>query len=147
MRSPCYRPPFSSFFFGFFWHFLVFFCWSQQMGLVFNLIVALIFYFANWYNSFLRRLNHFFAFFGFFVLSMLILVDVTNYYFLIFGWEMIGVTSYFLIKYFFGRDLSQNGSLQAIFLNRFRDFCLFSFLFLETTFLYIPFFRFFGCFG
>jgi len=39
------------------------------------------------------------------------------------------------IKYFFGRDLSQNGSLQAIFLNRFRDFCLFSFLFLETTFL------------
>jgi len=33
------------------------------------------------------------------------------------------------------RDLAQNGSLQAIFLNRFRDFCLFSFLLLETSFL------------
>jgi len=111
------------------------FCWSQQIGLVFVLIVSLIFYFANWYNSFLRRLNHFFGFFGFFVLSMLILVDVINYYFLIFRWEMIRVISYFLIKNFFSRDLAQNGSLQAIFLNRFRDFCLFSFLILEVTFL------------
>jgi len=48
---------------------------------------------------------------------------------------MIRVISYFLIKSFFSRDLAQNGSLQAILLNRFRDFCLFSFLILETTFL------------
>jgi len=121
-------------FFAFLGFFSVF-CWSQQLGLVFALIVSLIFYFANWYNSFLGGINHFFGFFGFFVLSMLILVDVMNYYFLIFRWEMIGVISYFLIKNFFSRDLAQNGSLQAIFLNRFRDFCLFSFLILEATFL------------
>jgi len=48
---------------------------------------------------------------------------------------MIRVISFFLIKNFFARDLAQNGSLQAIFLNRFRDFCLFSFLLLEISFL------------
>jgi len=101
---------------------------------VFILIVSLIFYFANWYNSFLRGLYHFFGFFGFFVLSILFLVDVINYYFLILRWEMMGIISYFLIKYFFGRDLAQNRSLQAMFLNRFRDFCLFGFLILEVTF-------------
>jgi len=43
--------------------------------------------------------------------------------------------SFFLIKNFFRRDLAQNGSMQAIFLNRFGDFCIFSFLVLELTFL------------
>merc|ERR1719474_161036 len=43
--------------------------------------------------------------------------------------------SYFLIKNFLSRDLAQNGSMQAIFLNRFRDFCLFHFLLCETLFL------------
>jgi len=54
---------------------------------------------------------------------------------LIFGWEIIGIISYFLIKSFFARDLAQNGATQALFLNRFRDFCLFNFLLLETSFL------------
>lgn len=45
------------------------------------------------------------------------------------------VISYFLIKNFLARDLAQNGSMQAIFLNRFRDFCLFHFLFCESLFL------------
>jgi len=102
---------------------------------VFVTIVSTIFYFRGWYNSFLRGLLHFFRFFRFFVSSMYFMVDCSNYYFLILGWEIMRVMSYFLIKNFLSRDLAQNGSMQAIFLNRFRDFCLFHFLLCETLFL------------
>lgn len=66
---------------------------------------------------------------------MVLLVDANNFYFLILGWEIIRVLSYFLIITFNSRYLAQNGSILAFLTNRIRDFFLFLWVVGECSFL------------
>jgi len=67
--------------------------------------------------------------------AIVLIVDINNFYFLILGWEIIRVLSYFLIITFNSRFLAQNGSMLAFLVNRVRDFFLFFWLVGEFSFL------------
>jgi NADH:ubiquinone oxidoreductase subunit 5 (subunit L)/multisubunit Na+/H+ antiporter MnhA subunit len=111
--------------------FALFFAVDGFLVKVFCLIVSVILYFANWYNAFFGGVAQFFALFFTFIFSILCLVEGSNYYFLVLGWEMMGFMSYFLIGLFFAREQAQSSALLALLSNRFRDFCLFCFLFFD----------------
>merc|ERR1719213_1369529 len=53
------------------------------------------------------------------------MVEITSCYFLIVGWERMGVCSYYLISTFSGRKLANASSAGALAYNRIRDIFLF----------------------
>lgn len=103
--------------------------------MVFFTVVIGIIYFANWYLSVTSSLVVFYSQFLVFQLAIVLLVDINNFYFLILGWEIMGVLSYFLIMTFNSRFLAQNGSILAFLVNRVGDFFLFFWLVSELSFL------------
>jgi len=106
-----------------------------NVSVVFFTVVIGIIYFANWYLSVTSSLVVFYSQFLVFQLAIVLLVDINNFYFLILGWEIMGVLSYFLIMTFNSRFLAQNGSILAFLVNRVGDFFLFFWLVSELSFL------------
>ncbi|MEU2702027.1 NADH-quinone oxidoreductase subunit L [Micromonospora aurantiaca] len=66
-----------------------------------------------------RRL--FFAYFNLFVAAMLLLVLGNNYVMLYFGWEGVGLTSYLLISFWYGRPSAATAGKKAFLMNRVGD--------------------------
>ncbi len=64
----------------------------------------------------------FFAYLSLFTFSMLMLVTADNFVQMFFGWEGVGVCSYFLIGYYFDRDSANAASIKAFVVNRVGDF-------------------------
>ncbi|MBU8858386.1 NADH-quinone oxidoreductase subunit L [Micromonospora sp. WMMB482] len=66
-----------------------------------------------------RRL--FFAYFNLFVAAMLLLVLGNNYVMLYFGWEGVGLASYLLISFWYGRPSAATAGKKAFLMNRVGD--------------------------
>ncbi|MBI4837774.1 MAG: NADH-quinone oxidoreductase subunit L, partial [Nitrospirae bacterium] len=64
----------------------------------------------------------FFAYLSLFVFSMLILVMANNFLLLYFGWEAVGLCSYFLIGFWYEKKSAANAGKKAFIVNRFGDF-------------------------
>jgi NADH-quinone oxidoreductase subunit L len=64
----------------------------------------------------------FFAYLSLFTFSMLMLVMANNFMQLYFGWEGVGVCSYFLIGYYFNKKSASDAGKKAFIVNRFGDF-------------------------
>lgn len=64
----------------------------------------------------------FFSYLSLFVFSMLLLVVANNYFFIFFGWEMVGLCSYLLIGYYYDTDSAARASQKAFLFNRLADF-------------------------
>jgi len=122
-------------FFGFLLFYLGLFGLTFNVSVVFFTVAIGIIYFANWYLSVTSSLVVFYSQFLVFQLAIVLLVDMNNFYFLILGWEIMGVLSYFLIMTFNSRFLAQNGSILAFLVNRVGDFFLFFWLVSELSFL------------
>ena len=60
-----------------------------------------------------------------FVLSMILLVSAGNTIVFFLGWEMIGITSYFLINFWFYRTSTLKSAMKAFTFNKFSDACIF----------------------
>lgn len=60
-----------------------------------------------------------------FVLSMIILVSSGNLIVFFFGWELIGLTSFFLINFWSERAGTLKSALKAFTSNKFSDICIF----------------------
>jgi len=120
--------------FVFIFYFLVFSNSSLIIG-VFLSVVSSIVFFANWYLSVNFRIFIFYLQFVTFQLAMVFLIDCNHFYFLILGWEIIGVFSYFLIISFNSRSIAQNRSMLAFLVNRVGDFFLFMWIVCEISFL------------
>ena len=60
-----------------------------------------------------------------FIGGMYNFLELTNWYFCIFGWEMMGVCSFYLIGTFSGRAQAVSSSSLALCINRVGDICLF----------------------
>ncbi len=60
-----------------------------------------------------------------FVVSMVILVTGGNFVILYFGWEMIGITSFFLINFWATRMGTMKASFKAFTFNKISDSCIF----------------------
>src|SRR5580693_3458652 len=63
----------------------------------------------------------FFLYLNLFVASMLILVLANNLLFTFVGWEGVGVCSYWLVSFWFGRDSAASAGQKAFLYNRLAD--------------------------
>jgi LAGLIDADG DNA endonuclease family/Proton-conducting membrane transporter/NADH-Ubiquinone oxidoreductase (complex I), chain 5 N-terminus len=68
--------------------------------------------------------QRFFSYLSLFTFSMLILVCGDSYLLLFVGWELIGVSSYLLINFWYTRLQANKSSLQAMMVNRVGDYFL-----------------------
>ena len=68
-----------------------------------------------------RRYERFFAFLGFFTFSMLGIVLSNNLFFLYVFWELVGLSSYLLIGFFFHKHSAANANKKAFLTNRVGD--------------------------
>jgi NADH-quinone oxidoreductase subunit L len=77
----------------------------------------------------------FFVYLNLFVFSMLLLVLANNLLLTFVGWEGVGVCSYWLVSYWFGRDAAASAGKKAFIYNRIGDagFLLAMFLIFEKT--------------
>ncbi len=64
----------------------------------------------------------FFAYLNLFTFSMLMLVTANNFLQLYFGWEAVGLCSYFLIGYWYQKKSAADAGKKAFIVNRFGDF-------------------------
>lgn len=68
-----------------------------------------------------RRYERFFAFLGFFTFSMFGIVLANNLFFLYVFWELVGLSSYLLIGFFFHKQSAANANKKAFLTNRVGD--------------------------
>ena len=78
--------------------------------------------FSTSYMSGDPRFVKYFVYFIFFVFSMLLLVMSSNFLVMFFGWELVGLSSYFLISFWSEKKEAAKAGNKAFVLNRIGDF-------------------------
>jgi NADH-quinone oxidoreductase subunit L len=66
--------------------------------------------------------SRFFAYLNLFIFSMLILVLANNYLLMFVGWELVGLSSYLLIGFWFEKKSAADAGKKAFIVNRIGDF-------------------------
>ena len=97
---------------------------SSVMLVVVTLISALVHIYSIGYMSHDKHKSRFMAYLSLFTFAMLTLVTADNFLQLFFGWEGVGVCSYFLIGFWFKRDRANAAAIKAFLVNRVGDFGL-----------------------
>ncbi|MBC8412709.1 MAG: NADH-quinone oxidoreductase subunit L [Nitrospira sp.] len=92
------------------------------MLLVVTICGTLIFIYSVGYMHGDEGYYRFFAYLCLFIFSMLVLVMGNNFLVMYFGWEAVGLCSYFLIGFWFNKKSAGDAGKKAFIVNRFGDF-------------------------
>jgi len=97
---------------------------SSVMLVVVTLVSSLVHIYSIGYMSNDPHKPRFMAYLSLFTFSMLTLVTSDNFLQLFFGWEGVGLCSYFLIGFWFKKDSANAAAIKAFVVNRVGDFGL-----------------------
>ena len=95
---------------------------SAVMLVVVTSISALVHIYSIGYMSHDPHKPRFMAYLSLFTFAMLMLVTADNFIQLFFGWEGVGLCSYFLIGFWFKKDTANKAAIKAFVVNRVGDF-------------------------
>jgi NADH-quinone oxidoreductase subunit L len=95
---------------------------TAVMVVVVGIVSCLVHIYSMGYMKGENYYNRFFAYLSFFSFSMLLLVLCDNLFLLFICWELVGVSSYFLIGFFFWKDSAADACKKAFITNRVGDF-------------------------
>ena len=95
---------------------------SAVMLVVVTLVSALVHIYSVGYMSHDPHKPRFMAFLSLFTFAMLMLVTADNFIQLFFGWEGVGLCSYFLIGFWFKKESANAAAIKAFVVNRVGDF-------------------------
>ena len=95
---------------------------SAVMLVVITFISALVHIYSIGYMSHDPHKPRFMSYLSLFTFSMLTLVTSDNFLQLFFGWEGVGLCSYFLIGFWFKRETANAAAIKAFLVNRVGDF-------------------------
>jgi NADH-ubiquinone oxidoreductase chain 5 len=94
------------------------------MLIVVTTISTLVHVYSTEYMSQDPHLTRFMSYLSYFTFFMLILVTADNFIQMFVGWEGVGLCSYLLINFWFGRIQANKSALKAMIINRIGDFGL-----------------------
>lgn len=94
---------------------------TSVMLMVVCIVSFLVHLYSTGYMHGDRRYERFFAFLGFFTFSMIGIVLSNNLFFLYVFWELVGLSSYLLIGFFFHKHSAANANKKAFLTNRVGD--------------------------
>ena len=95
---------------------------SSVMLVVVCLISSIVHIYSIGYMSNDPHKTRFMAYLSLFTFAMLMLVTSDNFLQLFFGWEGVGLCSYFLIGFWFKKDTANAAAIKAFLVNRVGDF-------------------------
>jgi NADH-quinone oxidoreductase subunit L len=97
---------------------------SSVMLVVVTLISSLVHIYSIGYMTHDPHKPRFMAYLSLFTFAMLTLVTADNFLQLFFGWEGVGLCSYFLIGFWFKKEAANAAAIKAFLVNRIGDFGL-----------------------
>ncbi|MDC0150842.1 NADH-quinone oxidoreductase subunit L [Candidatus Pelagibacter sp.] len=95
---------------------------SAIMLVVVTFVSSLVHIYSIGYMSHDPHKPRFMAYLSLFTFAMLMLVTSDNFIQLFFGWEGVGLCSYFLIGFWFKKDSANKAAIKAFVVNRVGDF-------------------------
>jgi NADH-quinone oxidoreductase subunit L len=95
---------------------------SSVMLVVVTSVSALVHIYSIGYMSHDPHKPRFMAYLSLFTFAMLMLVTSDNFIQLFFGWEGVGLCSYFLIGFWFKKESANRAAIKAFIVNRVGDF-------------------------
>ncbi len=95
---------------------------SAIMLVVVTSVSSLVHIYSIGYMSHDPHKPRFMAYLSLFTFAMLMLVTSDNFIQLFFGWEGVGLCSYFLIGFWFRKDSANSAAIKAFIVNRVGDF-------------------------